>query len=244
MLFLRSALFNLLFYGLLVVMLVAGIPLLLASERMIKAYARLWGRLSLGLLTGICGVRLVYRGLDRVPPGGLIIAAKHQSFLDVLALLPIAPGFTYVMKRELARIPLFGPLMMRGGMIAIDRSKGRQVMGLLNEQVRQVLAKGQQLIIFPEGTRRPPGAEPIYKSGVAHLYVATGATCLPVALNTGIFWPRRSFMRHPGTLVIEILEPIGPGLDKNGFQAKLQDDLETAANRLLATLQADNVGQL
>ncbi|MCW6508034.1 lysophospholipid acyltransferase family protein [Lichenifustis flavocetrariae] len=244
MLFLRSALFNLLFYGLLVVMLVVGIPLLLAPERTVKAYARLWGRLSIGLLAAICGVRLVYRGLDRVPSGGLIIAAKHQSFLDILTLLPLAPSFTYVMKQELAWIPLFGPLMLRGGMIAIDRSKGRQVMGMLNERVREVLAKGQQLIIFPEGTRRPPGAEPIYKSGVAHLYAATGATCLPVALNSGVFWPRRSFIRYPGTLVVEILEPIGPGLDKSAFQAKLQDELETASNRLLETLRRDKVGSL
>ena len=242
MLVLRSAVFNVSFYALLTGMLIVGIPLMLAPERVIKAYARLWGRLSLALLRAICGVRIEYRGLDRVPPGGLIIAAKHQSFLDIIALLPLAPQFTYVMKRELGWIPVFGQLVLRGGMIAIDRSQGRKVMGWLNERVKRVLADGQQLIIFPEGTRRPPGAEPAYKSGVSHLYAATGATCLPVALNSGVFWPRRSFLKRPGTLVIEVLPPIGPGLDRGSFLHRLQGEIEEACDRLLADLDPAHGG--
>ncbi len=242
MLLLRSAVFNVTFYALLVGMLLVGIPLIVGPERFVKSYARLWGRVSMRLLESVCGIRVVYQGLEHVPPGGLIIAAKHQSFLDVLVLLPIAPQFTYVMKRELSWIPLFGQLMRRGGMIAIDRTRGRTAMGELNMRVKRVVAAGQQLIIFPEGTRRPPGAEPAYKSGVAHLYAATGATCLPVALNSGLFWPRRSFLRHPGTLVVKILEPIGPGLEKSRFQARLQHDIETASNELLAEARLACVG--
>lgn len=238
MLLLRSAAFNLAFYALLAGMLVIGIPLMIAPERVVKRYARLWSRLSLRMLESICGIRIEYRGLDHVPPGGLIIAAKHQSFLDILALLPLAPQFTYVMKRELSLIPLFGQLMRRGGMIAIDRSRGRHVMGDLNVKVKRVVEAGEQLIIFPEGTRRPPGAEPAYKSGVSHLYVATGATCLPVALHSGLFWPRRSFIRRPGTLVVAIQPPIKPGLDKASFQARLQRDIETAADALLDEARA------
>jgi 1-acyl-sn-glycerol-3-phosphate acyltransferase len=236
MLLLRSVVFNLSFYALLIGMLVIGIPLLLAPERVIKAYARLWGRLSLDLLRAVCGIRVEYRGLERMPPGGLIIAAKHQSFLDIIALLPLAPQFTFVMKRELGWIPLFGQLMLRGGMIAIDRSKGRRIMGWLNERVKRVLGDGQQLIIFPEGTRRPPGAEPAYKSGVSHLYAATNATCVPVALNAGVFWPRHSILKRPGTLVVEVLPPIGPGLDRGRFLATLQGEIEEASDRLLADL--------
>jgi 1-acyl-sn-glycerol-3-phosphate acyltransferase len=238
MLVLRSAVFNALFYGLLVGMMVIGSPLLLGPPRVVKAYARLWGRLSLRLLAWVCNVHVVYRGLEHVPPGGLIIAAKHQSFLDIMALLPLAPAFTFVVKQELSWIPLFGQYMQRSGMIPVDRSKGRQVMGVLNRRVAEIVRAGQQLIIFPEGTRRPPGAEPAYKAGVAHLYAATGATCLPVALNSGVFWPRRSFFRYPGTLEIEVVEPIAPGLDKAAFQAELQDRIETATNRLLAVAQA------
>ncbi|MDX7952240.1 lysophospholipid acyltransferase family protein [Lichenihabitans sp. Uapishka_5] len=244
MLVLRSVVFNVLFYALLVGMLVIGIPLIRAPEKVVKAYAALWGRLSLGLLRAICGTRLDYRGVERIPPGGLIVAAKHQSFLDIMVLLPLAPSFTYVMKHELSLIPLFGPLMLRGGMIAIDRSRGRHIMGDLNVRVKQVVEAGQQLIIFPEGTRRPPGAEPLYKSGVSHLYTATGATCLPVALNTGVFWPRQSFLRYPGTLVIDVLDPIEPGLSKSAFQTRLQDEIEAASDRQLAVLRASGEGRL
>jgi 1-acyl-sn-glycerol-3-phosphate acyltransferase len=241
MLVLRSVAFNLSFYALLIGMLVIGIPLLLAPEQVIKNYAQVWSRLSLALLRVICGVRVEYRGLDRVPAGGLIIAAKHQSFLDIITLLPIAPQFTFVMKRELGWIPLFGQLVLRGGMIAINRSEGRKIMSWLNARVKVVLAAGQQLIIFPEGTRRPVGAEPAYKSGVSHLYAATDAVCLPVALNSGVFWPRRSYLKHPGTLVVEVLPPIGPGLERTQFLARLQDEIERACNRLLADLDAANL---
>ena len=117
MLLLRSALFNLAFYALLVGMLVIGIPLMLAPEQVVKRYARLWSRLSLRLLESICGVRLVYRGLEHVPPGGLIIAAKHQSFLDILALLPLAPQFT-------EGVPGAEPL--QGRRAAADRARPRQ----------------------------------------------------------------------------------------------------------------------
>jgi 1-acyl-sn-glycerol-3-phosphate acyltransferase len=243
MLVLRSAVFNALFYVLLVGMLILGIPLLVAPARIVKAYARLWGRLSLRLLAAICDIHVVYRGLEHAPRGGVIIAAKHQSFLDIMALLPIAPGFTYVVKRELSLIPLFGQFMRSAGMIPVDRSKGRQVMGDLNRRVADVIASGQQLIIFPEGTRRPPGADPAYKSGVAHLYEATRASCLPVALNSGVFWPRRSFLRRPGTLEVALLEPIGPGLDRTTFLTELQDRIETATNRLLARAKAGCAGR-
>lgn len=243
MLLLRSVLFNIAFYVVLVVMLIIGIPLMATPQQTIKNYARLWSRISLRMLEAICGIRIVYRGTEHIPPGGFILAAKHQSFLDVLALLPLAPRFVYVMKRELALIPLFGQLMQRGGMIAIDRSKGRAVMGTLIPHVRAVIGLGEQLIIFPEGTRRPPGSEPEYKSGVAHLYVGTGATCVPVALNSGLFWPRRSIRRFPGTLVVEVQPPIPPGLDKAAFQVELRGKIEAASTRLLNEARTEASGR-
>ena len=127
-----------------------------------------------------------------------------------------------MLKRELARIPLFGLYARCGEQIAIDRARGRAALAQVSQQARKVLADGRQLLIFPEGTRRAPGAEPQYKFGVAFIYTETGALCLPVALNSGLFWPRRSFLRRPGTVLVEFLEPIRPGLDKATFLKDLQ----------------------
>jgi 1-acyl-sn-glycerol-3-phosphate acyltransferase len=169
-----------------------------------------------------------------LPKGACIVASKHQSFLETFALTTQTPDFSFVLKRELMMIPFFGWYLKRGGLIGIDRSKRGTALTQLTPQVRALLAEGRQFIIFPEGTRRPVGAPPHYKFGVAHLYLETGATCVPVALNTGLFWPRRSFWRPPGRIVIEFLEPISPGLDKETFMRLLQTRIEAATEKLVA----------
>jgi 1-acyl-sn-glycerol-3-phosphate acyltransferase len=141
---------------------------------------------------------------------------------------------TFIMKRELMWIPFFGWFAWKADMISVDRSKGSQALADMNARARAELARNRQIVIFPEGTRRPPGAEPRYKYGVAHLYVETGVPCLPVALNSGLFWPRRSFRRYPGTIRVEVLDPIPPGLDKDAFFERLQRDVEAATARLVA----------
>lgn len=234
MLVLRSIAFNAVFYVVLVAMLIIGLPLIFGSAQSVRNWARLWARISLWLLDTICGIKVEVRGAENIPPAGFLVASKHQSFLDILVLLPILPRFVFVLKRELTWIPLFGLFLVRAKMIPIDRSRGRAVLGELNARVGVAVRQGLQPIIFPEGTRRPPGAEPAYKSGVSHLYVATGAPCLPVALNSGLFWPRRSFLRFPGRMVVDILPPIAPGLPKETFQPLLQDRIEAASNRLLS----------
>jgi 1-acyl-sn-glycerol-3-phosphate acyltransferase len=138
------------------------------------------------------------------------------------------------MKRELLWIPVFGWLMMKGRMVAVDRSAGMRALIQLAAAARAELARGRQLIIFPEGTRRPVGAGPDYKSGIAFVYAQAGVPCLPVALNSGVFWPRRSILRRPGTVVVEILDPIPPGLDKKTFATRLQQAIEPATARLVA----------
>jgi 1-acyl-sn-glycerol-3-phosphate acyltransferase len=233
MVLLRSIAFNAVFYGLLVGMLIGGVPVLLTRPEGVKNYARLWARLSLRLFSIICGVAVDIRGVQNLPEGGVIVAAKHQSFLDILALITVLPDFTFVLKRELMMIPMFGQFLRRSGMIPIDRSKGRAVMSELNERVRSALESGHQLVIFPEGTRRPPGAEPQYKSGVSHLYAGADAPCVPVALNSGLFWPRRSFLRHPGRFELEFLPPIPAGRDRSDFLNDLQQRIEAASNRML-----------
>jgi 1-acyl-sn-glycerol-3-phosphate acyltransferase len=119
-------------------------------------------------------------------------------------------------------------------MVPVDRQARGGAMAGMIESARGELARGRQIIIFPEGTRTAPGAPPAYKQGITNLYVATGVPCVPVALNSGLFWPRRKFLRYPGTIVLEVLDPIPQGLEREAFAARLQNDIETASARLIA----------
>jgi 1-acyl-sn-glycerol-3-phosphate acyltransferase len=234
LIFLRSAVFNVLFYLNLIVLLLAALPTFFMSRRGILTIAKAWGRSSLWLARVICGLRVEWRGLEKLPPGGYLVAAKHQSIWETFALVPLFDDPAFIVKRELMRIPFFGWYMRVGEMIPIDRSKGAQAMPAMIESARSALAEGRQIIIFPEGTRRPPGAEPAYKFGIARVYAETGSICVPIALNSGLFWPRRKFLRFPGTVVVEVLDPIAPGLDARAWFARLQDDIERATARLIA----------
>ena len=240
MLFLRSLVFNVGFYVGTAVFALVGLPALARDRHAVLALARAWARYVDWLLGTVCGLRVEFRGVENIPVGGYIIAPKHQSAWETLALLRFTPDFSYVLKRELMRIPLFGWYLARAEQIAIDRSQGASALNQVVTKARALLTEGRQLFIFPEGTRRPPGAEPRYKFGVAQLYAATGAPCLPVALNSGLFWPRRSFLRRPGVILVEFLPPIAPGLEKSVFFEQLQTRMEEATNRLIAeSLAAD-----
>jgi 1-acyl-sn-glycerol-3-phosphate acyltransferase len=230
----RSLLFNFLFYVNITVLMIIGLPMMLGGRRGVFALARLWGAISVWLLEMICGLRVEYRGVENIPSGAVLIAAKHQSFLETFALLKYAPDFAIILKRQLTYVPLFGLYLIVSRQIAIDRGRGRQSLKQIVAGARPVLAAGRQVFIYPEGTRRPPGAPPNYKQGVGALYVQTGAPCLPVALNTGLFWRRRGLLRRPGVAVIEYLPPIGPGLDRAAFSARLQTAIEAACARLNA----------
>lgn len=234
MLILRSLLFNVLFYVVLVAIMLALLPTILFGPDRVKAAARTWGRVSLWLLRVVCRTRVEFRGLENIPEGGCIIAPKHQSVWEVFALITVFKDFTYVLKRELTWIPLFGWYIARGRQIAIDRSKGRAALAQVARKARVIIGEGRQLFIFPEGTRKAPGAPPDYKFGAAFVYNDLKVPCLPVALNSGLFWPRRSFLRRPGTIVVDILPPIAPGLSVAAFLDTLQDRIETASDRLIA----------
>lgn len=231
---LRSLLFNLLFYATMVVLMILGLPTILGGRRAVLALARLWGAISVWLLATICGLRLEYRGVDNIPAGGVIVAVKHQSFLETFALLKYAPDFAIILKRQLTYIPLFGLYLIVSKQIAIDRGRGRRSLLQIVAAAKLVLAAGRQIFIYPEGTRRLPGAPPQYKSGVAALYAGTRAACLPVAVNTGLYWRRRSFLRRPGVAVIEYLPPMPPGLARIEFATRLQKTIESACDRLNA----------
>ncbi len=230
----RSLLFNTLFYLNLVVLMIVGLPTMLFGRRAVFALARLWGAISVWLLNKICGLQLEYREVQNIPPGAILIAAKHQSFLETFALLKYAPDFAIILKRQLTYVPLFGLYLIVSKQIAIDRARGRQALQQIAGAAKPVFAAGRQVFIYPEGTRRLPGAPPRYKQGVTALYLETGAACLPVAVNTGLFWRRHGFLRRPGVAVIEYLPVIAPGLDRAAFTKRLQSTIETACNRLNA----------
>ena len=229
----RSVIFNLLFYLTLVGYLVAALPTLLLPPRYVLAVARAWARTNLWLLRVVCGIKADFRGLEKIPRGGAIIASKHQSMWETFALLPHVDDPTFILKRELMWIPLFGWCLWKAQMIPVNRGARGPALAAMTQRAKVEVQRGRQIIIFPEGTRRPPGAEPQYKFGVAHLYAETGVPCVPVALNSGLFWPRRSFRRFPGTVAVQVCEPIAPGLDKSAFIARLQDVIETASAKLL-----------
>jgi 1-acyl-sn-glycerol-3-phosphate acyltransferase len=236
---LRSIVFNILFYLSLAAQIVIVLPTLVMPRRAIIAVAKFWARTNLWLLRTVSGIDVEFRGLEKIPPGPLLISAKHQSTWETFALLPLLRDPAYIMKRELMWIPFFGWYTWKAGMIPVDRSRGSQALSEMNSRVRRALADDRQIIIFPEGTRRPPGAEPRYKYGVAHLYAETGVPCVPIALNSGLFWPRRSIFRYPGTIRVEVLDPIPPGLDKEAFLARLQQDVEAATARLVAAGESE-----
>jgi 1-acyl-sn-glycerol-3-phosphate acyltransferase len=237
--FLRSLLFNILFYLNLMALLIVGLPTFFMPRWGILFIARTWGRTSLWLLRVICGTRVEFRGLEKLPPGGMLVAAKHHSIWETFALLPLFDDFTFIIKRELMWIPLFGWFTIKAGQVNIDRSAGAQMLPKMLAHAREALRQGRQMIVFPEGTRRSAGAEPAYKYGVARLYADMGVLCVPIALNSGLFWPRRKFLRYPGTVVVEILDPIPAGLPPRVFFERLQADIEGATDRLLAEGRAE-----
>jgi 1-acyl-sn-glycerol-3-phosphate acyltransferase len=232
MLTIRSLLFNFLFYGNLILLMIFGLPMILGGRRGVLALARTWAAISLWLLDKVCDLKVEYRGVENIPPGAVLFAVKHQSFLETFALVKHAPDFAIILKRQLTFIPFFGLYLIVSKQIAIDRGRGRQALQQIVAATRPVLLAGRQVFIYPEGTRRPPGAPPKYKHGVTVLYSETGARCLPVAVNTGLFWRRRSFLRRPGVAVIQYLPPIEPGLERGPFARLLESTIEDACERL------------
>jgi 1-acyl-sn-glycerol-3-phosphate acyltransferase len=230
----RSLLFNVLFYVTTVLFLVLGSPLLFGPRRWAMAALAVHGRFELWLLESIVGTKLEVRGAEKLPAGACLVAAKHQSAWETFGLIPLFRDPALLMKRELFWIPLHGWFSHKFQMIPVDRDKGPAALRRMLRETEKRVAEGREIIIFPEGTRRVPGAPPDYKTGVVLLYDALGIPCVPVALNSGLFWPRRSFMRRPGTVVVEFLDPIPPGLPKAEFLERLIGSIETASSRLLA----------
>jgi len=238
MLVLRSLAFNLAYYLNLLLWLVGLLPTLVLPRRVLVAAVRVWARSNLALLRLICGIDVEVRGASNIPQGGLIVAAKHQSVWETFALSLFFEDPCYIMKRELMWIPFFGWYCAKGRMIAINRGARSAALRGMIASARAELAAERQILIFPEGTRRPPGAPPAYKFGVSFLYEQGGVPCLPIALNSGLFWPRRQMIRRPGTIVLDIRPPIPPGLPRATAFARMQEEIEAGSQALLAESRA------
>lgn len=225
----RGLLFYAVFY---VSMLIGGIvffPAAAISETWARACAKLWLRFVFAALRLIGGVRLAFRGV--APTGRVVIAAKHQSMLDVFMLVHALPEARFVMKRELLRAPIFGWYATRVGAVPVDRGGGSAAMRAM---IASMMARAQnsgQIVIYPQGTRVAPGAHAPYKIGVHALYEESGLACVPVATNSGRFWPKGVALR-PGLAVVEFLDPIEPGLERAPFMKRIEAEIERASDAL------------
>ena len=231
---LRSILYGLWYYGVTVLLAIAYIPLLALPRKSLREGIRFWAKALIWGMRVIGGVRLEVRGLDKLPKDGpVLIAAKHQSMFDIVPAFAYMPDALFVMKRELIRIPVFGWLNLKHGSIVVDRQGHVNAMRNLIADARDRFKEPRQLLIFPEGTRRPLGAPPDYKPGVAGMYRDLDVPCVPVATNTGLHIDVQGVARSPGTVVYEVLDPIPAGLKRADFMRLLQERIETASTALL-----------
>lgn len=232
-LWLRSLFFNVGWYVGTTIIAIAGMPILLLRRRFVVAWADLWIDFCLWWLRLTCGITHRVRGLENRPAGPVILACKHQSSWETLAFHRLFPNAATVLKRELVFIPVVGWAMARAGNISVERGDGAKALRSLLRQGKAAVAEGRSILIFPEGTRTPVGSQKPYHAGTAALYRQLGVPVVPVALNSGLFWGRRKFIKRPGLIDVEILPPIPPGLDRETFMTTLRDRIEEATARLV-----------
>lgn len=233
MMMLRSALFNLCFFSWSMLASLLFAPLFIVSARAAQKSGAPWAKVTLWLARLLCGIRYEIRGQQYKIDGPVIYASKHQSAWDTAIFLVLFARPAYILKRELLRIPLWGWYLWRMRMIAIDRSAGASSIKHMLRQSKEALAEGRPLVIFPEGTRTRPGAAPTYHPGIIALYSQLQVPVIPVALNSGLYWGKNAFLKRPGTIVMEFLPPIAPGLPKVSFLPQLQETIESASQSLL-----------
>jgi 1-acyl-sn-glycerol-3-phosphate acyltransferase len=230
---LRSLLFVAWLYLSILVFAVGLSPALVLPHRYAMGVIRLWSRSVRFGLRWIVGIHVEVRGLEHRPTGPALIAGKHQGMLDVIAPFSVLDDPCFIMKKELLPLPFFGWFAWKTRMIAVDRSAHSKALKDMVRQARVRFAEGRQILIFPEGTRMPVGAEPDYKPGIAALYRDLDAPCVPMATNSGVHWPAHGFRRYPGTVVFEFLPAIPAGLKRAEFMAELEARLEAASTALV-----------
>jgi 1-acyl-sn-glycerol-3-phosphate acyltransferase len=230
----RSFIFNAVFYAWTAAMLLACTPVLLLDRKATVQCQTAWARFVLLLMRKIAGIDVEIRGRERVPAQPVVFAAKHQSAWDTLIWHVIIDDPAVVMKRELLMLPWYGWYSLKAGMIPVDRSGGAPALKRMIRAAERAIGREQSVVIFPQGTRTAPGVRIPYQPGATALYRALSVPVVPVALNSGLFWPRRSFLRRPGRIVLEFLQPIEPGLSRSVFENALAERIESATEVLEA----------
>ena len=234
MLLLRSLIFAALFYLWWTIVAIGMLPFLLCPRRWIVGPMRFQARVTIMLLRLACGVKVEFRGLEHLPTGPVLIGAKHQCMFDTIAPMTVLTDSAYVMRDSLLKIPFYGWYSVKAGMIPIDRDGHASALRRMLQVAKACIREGRQVVIFPEGTRLPPGVTGQYKPGVAALYRALEVECVPMATNSGAHWPAHGLLRRPGVIVYEFLEPISPGLERREFMRLLEERTEAGSKALLA----------
>jgi 1-acyl-sn-glycerol-3-phosphate acyltransferase len=238
MIYIRSILFNIWFFGvsiLSIVLLVLTLPL---PRAVLNKGFKAWMVLVMGGMKVLVGLSYEVRGRENIPAGPALFSSKHQSAWDTGIFFLLLEDASYVLKKELLSIPLYGWLLKKDKMVAIDRGGGGSALKQMVRDSRAIIEDGRQLVIFPEGTRSQAGAKLPYHPGIAAVYKQAGVPVVPVALNSGLFWGRRSFAKKPGKIIIEFLPPLAPGMDRKTFMAELESRVEEASNRLIAEVSS------
>jgi 1-acyl-sn-glycerol-3-phosphate acyltransferase len=230
----RSLIYAAVFYVTTALFLLLGSWLLLAPRSWAMAGLALHGRTCVALLKWICGTGLDVRGRENIPDGACLVVSKHQSAWDTFALISLFRDPAVVLKDELKWIPFYGWFCVKFEHILVKREKASAALKSLIRDAKSRVAEGRQIVIFPEGTRTAPGAAPDYKPGYIALYEALDVPTVPLALNSGLYWPRRNLWRYPGTIVVEFLPPIAPGMPRAEFRSRIETELEQAVARLVS----------
>lgn len=223
--FVRSLLFNVVFYGLTFVFSLWATVIRYTAPDNVLHVAEGWARASVAAARIICGIRLDVRGLENIPPGPVLIASRHQSAFDTFIWLTLVPKCCYVFKKELLRIPVFGPLIPMAGMIPVDRDAGGAAIRTLLREAERAAREQRQIVIFPEGTRTEPGRPMALQAGIAALAVYTQLPVIPVSTNSGHCWGRRAFHKRPGTIRIDVGPPIPRQTDRKALMQALDAGL-------------------
>ena len=208
-------------------------PILLGPRRWLVGPFKLHGAVTTILLRLTCGIRVEYRGLENLPAGPLLVAAKHQCMFDTIGPVQVFADPAYVLRDSLLKLPVYGWYAVKAEMIPIDREGHAGALRKMLAAAKAAIAQSRQVVIFPEGTRLPAGEKVDYKPGVAALYRALGVPCALMATNSGEHWPPHGLVRTPGLIVYEFLEPIPPGLDRRAFMQVLEARLEAGSQALL-----------
>ncbi|QTP64078.1 1-acyl-sn-glycerol-3-phosphate acyltransferase [Candidatus Liberibacter africanus] len=241
MIFIRSLIFNIVFF---MHTFIASIIFLLLccfiTRKQSLSLAKKSAHINQILLKYITKTNIQIEGIENIPTTGCIISIKHQSSWDTFYFLTCIQDPIFILKHTVFYIPILGFYFLKQGMIGVKRnSKYININSIIN-RAKKAIANNRQLIIYPEGTRRPPGAKPLYKRGIAHIYDSLSVPVIPIVVHAGLFWPRGKFMRYPGNFKVRVLKPIPPCMPRKIFFAELQEKMEHESNNLLLETVRDN----